>query len=1251
MPATLKEILVETRVAGKIYTQSLAPLPNQTVEMVWNGRDFRNQPVSGPIDASVKIGYVYDGFYASAGDYPQAFGQPGTRLTSVPARKEVVWWKTFDMPLNRKQGPVAEGWTLSHHHQISAVNTNTLIKGNGFNVTRNTDIVDTITGGGTSSDLLMNGPADEAYLPLPFGTAMDAAGNYYVSLPANHIVCKIDTDGYISAMAGTGSAGYSGDGGPAIEAELDTPMGLAIGPDGSLYIAGYNNHCVRKVDSSGIITTIAGTGAEGDSGDGGLAVNATVINPLGLVWDASGNLFIADELAHRVRMIDPNGVIHTIAGVGVSGYSSSGKEARMARLNQPADLEIDSAGNLYICEYASHCVRKVDTMGMISDFAGQCGEEGYTGDGGPAVEALLALPAGIALDDEGNLYISQRSDHRVRKVDQNGIISTFAGSTSNSSGEYSGDGGPATQARFDWMTDIDITNSGSLIVADTNNHRIREIKMHHPRNNWGGTADFSFAESEDQMHLFSAEGLHLQTVDPDTGVALFAFGYDDQNHLVSVTDRFGNTTVIRWYSNGVPFQIESPDGLVTRLSVDGYNQLRSIEYPDYSGYTFVYENNDGLLTTKIDPQNHRFDHFFDENGRVTETFDDENGHWQFSRTVEENGDIVSETLTAEGNLTQVIQSKSASGEKETQSIRPSGDSTLAQYSIDGLTTVRTDGCGSTTTTTTGIDPDYGYSYVASMIQTTPAGLQLSLSRQKTRIDTDGDLDTVNDTVTVNGRLVTAVDDVEAGTVVTTSPAGRTSTTYYDPTTLLPVRTMVPGLAEVEYGFDAKGRLTSVLTGSRETTYTYTPEGFLASVTDPEQTTTTYDHDALGRVTAVHRPDAGHIRFAYDHNGNMTLLTNADNIEHGFSYSAVGKRDGYQTPLSGSYSYDFDRDRRLTAINFPSGRQILYQYSPSLLTRIVTPEGDIDYTYTCGDKVQQISRDGESIGYTYDGSLLTGVNLTGSLNQGIGLTYDDDFRLTALTYAGSTESVTHDGDGLLTGLGGFTIGRSADNGLPETVTGGGVSLQRGFNTYGEIDEESVDVNGSPVYAIQLERDDNGRIYRKTETLAGAITVYDYTYDLAGRLQTVEQDGMIVESYQYNTTGTRSYEENSLRSIAGRSLSYSDEDHLISAGDATYQYDADGFLTRKSHTDGDTLYDYSSRGELLTVSLPDGTHITYDHDPLGRRIAKRIGGTVAEKYLWQGLTQLLAVYDGADSLIQRFEYADARLPVAMTAGGVR
>ena len=153
---------------------------------------------------------------------------------------------------------------------------------------------------------------------------------------------------------------------------------------------------------------------------------------------------------------------------------------------------------------------------------------------------------------------------------------------------------------------------------------------------------------------------------------------------------------------------------------------------------------------------------------------------------------------------------------------------------------------------------------------------------------------------------------------------------------------------------------------------------------------------------------------------------------------------------------------------------------------------------------------------------------------------------------------------------------------------------------------------------------------------------------GRLLTVTKDSTLVEEYQYDQNGTRIYEMNSLRGIAGRSFSYDDEDHLLTAGPVIYSYNLDGFLAAKTDGSDVTTYDYSSRGELLSVSLPDGRDIEYIHDPLGRRIAKKVNGTITEKYLWQGLTRLLAVYDGSDNLLMRFEYADARMPVAMTKG---
>jgi YD repeat-containing protein len=200
----------------------------------------------------------------------------------------------------------------------------------------------------------------------------------------------------------------------------------------------------------------------------------------------------------------------------------------------------------------------------------------------------------------------------------------------------------------------------------------------------------------------------------------------------------------------------------------------------------------------------------------------------------------------------------------------------------------------------------------------------------------------------------------------------------------------------------------------------------------------------------------------------------------------------------------------------------------------------------------------------------------------------------------------------------------------------------------VEGQGFTIGSQNLTSWNLARDSNGRITQKTETVDGTTSNYEYTYDPMGRLLTVTKDGTLIEEYEYSLNGTRTYEMNELRGITGRSFAYSDEDHLLTAGGAIYEYDLDGFLTTKTFEADITQYDYSTRGELLGVNLPDGRVIEYVHDPLGRRIAKKVDGVTVEKYLWQGLTRLLAVYDSSDNLLMRFEYADGRMPVAMTKG---
>jgi YD repeat-containing protein len=302
------------------------------------------------------------------------------------------------------------------------------------------------------------------------------------------------------------------------------------------------------------------------------------------------------------------------------------------------------------------------------------------------------------------------------------------------------------------------------------------------------------------------------------------------------------------------------------------------------------------------------------------------------------------------------------------------------------------------------------------------------------------------------------------------------------------RFSISGLHDINYGYDAKGRLTSITQGARQTTFAYTAQGFLDSVIESvsgsQTRTTTYDHDPLGRVTGIHRPDNSLVSFAFDNNGNMTMLTNPTTVNHGFGYNKVDKKTSYQTPLSGNYQYLYDRDRRLTDIIFPSGRRIANIYSNGRLSQTQTPEGNIDFSYLCATKIGSVTKGSESISYGYDGPLVTSETTSGTLGTTLSYAYNNDFNLTGLTYAGAAESYAYDNDGLLTGAGGFTITRNASNGLPEVVTDTTYSLSRTFSAFGEVDAESLTVSAQSPYAYSLTRDLSGRITNKSETAAGS-----------------------------------------------------------------------------------------------------------------------------------------------------------------------
>lgn len=329
--------------------------------------------------------------------------------------------------------------------------------------------ITTVAGTGVAGSSGDGGPATEAQLNRPISIAMDAEGNLYIAESAGNIIRRLDPNGIIATVAGTGTRGRAGEGGPATEAELTTPS-IALGPAGDLFIAEHDANRIRRISAEGIIMTVVGTGSPGFSGDGGPATEAEIVEPHLIAFDALGNLYLPLHDS-RVRKIDPEGTISTVAGTGEPGYSGDGGPATEAQLKGPQGVAVDSAGSLYIADTENDAIRKVDANGTITTVAGT-GTPGYSGDGGPAAEAQLRTPIGLAFDAQGNLYIADSANQRIRRIDPNGIITTVVGTRS---GGFSGDGGDPTQAQLKNPFDIWVDATGNLFFADTFNHRVRKV--------------------------------------------------------------------------------------------------------------------------------------------------------------------------------------------------------------------------------------------------------------------------------------------------------------------------------------------------------------------------------------------------------------------------------------------------------------------------------------------------------------------------------------------------------------------------------------------------------------------------------------------------------------------------------------------------------------------------------------------------------------------------------------------------------
>ena len=332
-------------------------------------------------------------------------------------------------------------------------------------------IITTFAGNGTAGFTGDGGLATAANINYSRDVAADATGNIYFSDCNNNRIRKVSPTGVITTIAGTGTAGFSGDGGPATAAKLNCPYGLAFDDAGNMYIADYNNNRVRKINTSGIISTFAGNGTPAFGGDGGAATLAQLWIPNYICADHFGNVYIVDNQNQRIRKVNASGIISTYAGTGSASYGGDGGPATLAQLNYPGGIKMDSLGNMYIADGYNSLIRKISPAGIITSIGGN-GSTGFSGDGGPATLASINIPIALCLDNVGNIYFSDGSDSRVRKISTTGLISTITGTGTSG---YSGDGGPATAAEVNFPDGLCFDNAGSLYIAEYTNFRVRKI--------------------------------------------------------------------------------------------------------------------------------------------------------------------------------------------------------------------------------------------------------------------------------------------------------------------------------------------------------------------------------------------------------------------------------------------------------------------------------------------------------------------------------------------------------------------------------------------------------------------------------------------------------------------------------------------------------------------------------------------------------------------------------------------------------
>jgi len=922
----------------------------------------------------------------------------------------------------------------------------------------------------------------------------------------------VTPDGIITTYAGNGMPGSAGDGGPATQAQIHVPRGLAVGPDGSLYIAEQAGSRVRRVQPDGTITTVAGTGASGFSGDGGPATQAELWYPFSVSVAADGTLYIADTGSHRIRRVGTDGIITTAVGDGTAGFAGDGGPAALAKLREPRGVVALPDGGLVVVDTANHRIRRVDANGVITTMTGT-GMAGVSGDESSAVAAQIKGPMAATVAPDGTLYLADDYGYRLRRIGSDGIIHHLAGTGSCCT---LAEGVLADGATIANAGQIALGPDGALYVAEmlTPSGRLRKIT---PTPMAGVALGELMIPSEDgrEAYVFSGLGRHLRTVETRTGATLLTLQYAADGVLTGIQDADGDVVTLSRDAAGHPEAITGPLGQTTTLTVNADGYLETITNPANEGVTLGYGNG-GLLTAMTDALGRAHGYGYDGMGRLVLDTDPAGGSKTLTPSSVPGGRSITVTTALGRSTTYAVEQPGTATPTRAVTL-PSGLAGTAEPGPGGLVTTTLPD-GRVMSWSPGADPRFGMlvPFREAETLTTPGGRTWSVTRSRTASLLDPvdvlSFASLQESTKINGKTFLDVFTQSTRTLTRTTPEGRQITATLDAQGRV-VQLALPGVLPVVFSHDAHGRLETVTQGSRTVTRTYRPDGFLESITDPLDQVETYTPDAIGRVVEVLRPDGETIVYDHDAVGNLISVTPPGRPAHGLGYSPVDQRSLYEPPPLASGSaptiWDHDVDRKLTTVTRPGGVTVTYTPDPAgRLQSITFPGGQVTRSYDpeTGKLTGLSGPAGVTLGFGYDGHLLTDVLWNGAITGMVHKGYNNDLRvLTETVNGGHAVSFGYDDDGLLTSAGPLTLIRDPQNGQVVELTVGSVVKTLTPSSFGEVDDRVVSVGGSTLFEASIvQRDALGRIQEKTETLAGETHAYGYVYDLAGCLSDVYRD---------------------------------------------------------------------------------------------------------------------------------------------------